>query len=334
MGHYRYTMRAMSAIVRILDLEPGRPPVVSLSPDHVAPPPPGTLRWIDIKEQTEAEMAILGERFRFHPLTLEDCLHFDQRPKVEEYENHLFVVLHAFSVADERSCDAAPKEVHIFLGRENYLISVHTSDIAPLEAVWKRAASDSSLAARGADFLLYLISDAVVDANFPILDRINDSLEQIEDSVLERHDPADLTRIFELKRTLVLMRKVLSPQRDVFALLARRGDPRISEKTSLYFRDVYDHLVRIYESIDAGRDLLGNALDAYLSMTSSRTNEIVKRLTLLSAVFLPLTFITGFFGQNFEHLPFHSDALMYAMIATCVIIPSAMVFVFKRSGWF
>jgi magnesium transporter len=327
-------MRAMSAIVRILDLEPGRPPVVSLSLDHVAPPPPGTLRWIDIKEQTEAEMAVLGERFRFHPLTLEDCLHFDQRPKVEEYENHLFVVLHAFSVADEHSCDAAPKEVHIFLGRENYLISVHTSDIAPLEAVWKRAAGDSSLAGRGADFLLYLISDAVVDANFPILDRINDSLEQIEDSVLERHDPADLTRIFELKRTLVLMRKVLSPQRDVFALLARRGDPRISEKTSLYFRDVYDHLVRIYESIDAGRDLLGNALDAYLSMTSSRTNEIMKRLTLLSAVFLPLTFITGFFGQNFEHLPFDSDALMYAMIAACVIIPSAMVFVFKRSGWF
>jgi magnesium transporter len=323
----------MSAIFRILDLVPGQAPVTSDSVECVAPPPAGTLRWIDIKEQSEAEMKILSERFRFHPLTLEDCLHFDQRPKVEEYDDYLFVVLHAFSCAGT-SCEAEPTEVHLFLGRENYLVTVHTTDVAPIDAVWKRAASDQSLATRGADFLLYLVSDAMVDANFPILDRINDELEAIEDSVLERHDPNDLSRIFELKRTLVLMRKVLSPERDVLALLAKRGDTRISEKTALYLRDVYDHLVRIYESIDTGRDLLGNALDAYLSMASNRTNEIMKRLTLLSAVFLPLTFITGFFGQNFEHLPFHSDALMYAMLAGCIAIPTAMVLVFKRSGWF
>jgi len=324
----------MTAIVRILDLEPGKAPVVSDSPHDVAPPAPGKVRWIDIKEQSEVEMAVLSERFRFHPLTLEDCLHFDQRPKVEEYEDYLFVVLHAFACSDEKACDIEPKEVHLFLGRENYLITVHTSDVAAIDAMWKRAAGDGALAARGADFLLYLVSDAIVDGNFPLLDLITERLEAIEDSVLERHDPADLARIFELKRTLVLMRKVLSPERDVFALLSKRTDPRISEKTALYFRDVYDHLVRIYEAIDTARDLLGNALDAYLSMASSRTNEIVKRLTLLSAVFLPLTFVTGFFGQNFEHLPFHSNALMYGMVACCLAIPSVMVFVFKRSGWF
>jgi magnesium transporter len=326
-------MHVMTATFRILDLVPGSTPVPSDSPDCVAPPPPGTLRWIDIKQQSEMEMKILSERFRFHPLTLEDCLHFDQRPKVEEYDDYLFVVLHAFSCPGE-SCEAEPAEVHLFIGRENYLVTVHTEDVPAIDTVWKRVAGDTTLAARGADFLLYLVSDAIVDANFPILDRINDALETIEDSVLERHDPADLTRIFELKRTLVLMRKVLSPERDVLALLAKRGDTRISEKTALYLRDVYDHLVRIYESIDTGRDLLGNALDAYLSMSSNRTNEIMKRLTLLSAVFLPLTFITGFFGQNFEHLPFHSDALMYAMLGCCIAIPTAMVLVFKRSGWF
>src|SRR6185503_14734340 len=290
-------MHAMGAIIRILDLQPGKPPVVSDSPDHLAPPPQGHTRWIDIKEQSEAEMKLLGERFPFHHLTLEDCLHFDQRPKVEEYDDYLFVVLHAFACPNE-SCDAEAEEVHFFLGSQNYLITVHTTDIAAIDAVWKRAASDTGLASRGADFLLYLVSDAIVDANFPILDRIADALEAIEDSVLERQSPDDLARIFRLKRTLVLMRKVLSPERDVFAVLSKRGDARISEKTAFYFRDVYDHLVRIYESIDAGRDLLGNALDAYLSMTSNRTNEIMKRLTLLSAVFLPLTFITGFFGQN------------------------------------
>jgi magnesium transporter len=323
----------MSAVSRILDLVPDAMPAISESLDAMGPPPQGTLRWVDIQAQSEAEMKVLAERFRFHPLTLEDCLHFDQRPKVEEYEGYLFIVLHAFGCSDQRSCDAEPLEVHVFLG-PGYLVTVHTTPIPPLEAVWKRATSDPGLASRGADFLLYLISDAVVDANFPILDRINDALEEIEDSVLERHDPRDLSRIFELKRTLVLMRKVLSPERDVFAVLSKRGDPRISEKTALYFRDVYDHLVRIYESIDAGRDLLGNALDAYLSMASNRTNEIMKRLTLLSAVFLPLTFVTGFFGQNFEHLPFHSDAFMYSMVVSCVLIPSAMVLIFRRSGWF
>jgi magnesium transporter len=326
-------MAEMSAIIRILDLAPGKQPVVSDSADDIAPPMPGHTRWIDIKEQSEAEMKLLGERFPFHPLTLEDCLHFDQRPKVEEYDDYLFVVLHAFTCIGE-TCDAEAKEVHFFLGNNNYLVTVHTADIAPIDAVWKRAGSDAGLASRGADFLLYLLSDAIVDANFPILDRLSEALESIEDAVLERQTPDDLARIFQLKRTLVVMRKVLSPERDVFAMLSKRGDARISEKTALYFRDVYDHLVRIYESIDTGRDLLGNALDAYLSMASNRTNEIMKRLTLLSAVFLPLTFITGFFGQNFEHLPFHSDALMYAMVATCVMIPSVMVFVFKRSGWF
>jgi len=174
----------------------------------------------------------------------------------------------------------------------------------------------------------------VVDANFPILDLMSDHLEEIENAVLEHPRREDLSRIFSLKRTLVEMRKVLSPERDVFSLLSKRGDPRVSEKTSLYFRDVYDHLSRIAEGLEAARDLLGNALDAYLSTSANRTNEIMKRLTLLSAVFLPLTFITGFFGQNFDHLPFHNDAFMYSMIATCVLIPTVMVLVFKRSGWF
>jgi magnesium transporter len=134
------------------------------------------------------------------------------------------------------------------------------------------------------------------------------------------------------------MRKVLSPQRDAFALLARRGDPRVGERTTLYLRDVYDHLVRINESIEANRDLLGNALDAYLSAVSQRTNEIMKYLTIMSAVFLPLSFVVGFFGQNFDNLPYfrewvHSDRLMWGMIATCLGLPAAMLAWFRHKGW-
>jgi magnesium transporter len=134
------------------------------------------------------------------------------------------------------------------------------------------------------------------------------------------------------------MRKVLSPQRDVLGLLTKRGDSRISERTAVYLRDVYDHLVRINESIEASRDLLGNTLDAYLSAVSQRTNEIMKYLTIMSAVFLPLAFVVGFFGQNFESLPFFrdwktSDGLMWGMIAVCVAVPATMLAWFKRKNW-
>jgi magnesium transporter len=147
-----------------------------------------------------------------------------------------------------------------------------------------------------------------------------------------------LQRIFEIKHHLVTMRKVLSPQRDVLGLLSRRGDGRIGERTAVYLRDVYDHLVRINESIEASRDLLGNALEAYLSAVSQRTNEIMKYLTIMSAVFLPLAFVVGFFGQNFENLPLlkdwqGSDALMWGMIAACVAVPSAMLAWFKGKDW-
>jgi magnesium transporter len=323
----------MPAELRVLDIPPDGPCAVVRDTDQATPPPPGVVRWIDLQAQDEPTLKLLADRFGFHPLTVEDCLHVDQRPKLEEYGDYLFMVIHGFSCPTGKAHDVVPHELHAFLGT-NYLVTVHEDPIEPLDRIWQRVAGEPALGRRGPDFLLYLVSDAVVDANFPILDLISDHLEEIENAVLERAQRSDLARIFSLKRTLVEMRKVLSPERDVFSLLAKRGDPRVSEKTSLYFRDVYDHLSRIAEGLDAARDLLGNALDAYLSMSANRTNEIMKRLTLLSAVFMPLTFITGFFGQNFEHLPFRSDALMYSMVATCALIPTAMVLLFKRSGWF
>jgi magnesium transporter len=316
-----------------MDVPPEGAASVTEGSDAARQPPSGVVRWIDLAGQEEEGLRLLGERFGFHPLPLEDCLHFDERPKLEEYGEYLFIVLHAFACPKGDPREVHPQEVHAFLGN-GYLITVHATDVAALEAIWKRVEGDPNLARRGADFILYLVADTIVDSNFPIIDLLSEHLEGIEDSVLSAGDPGDLTRIFALKRTLVLMRKVLSPERDLFATLAKRGDPRVSEKTAFYFRDVYDHLVRIYESIDTGRDLLGNALEAHLSMISNRTNEIMKRLTLLSAVFLPLTFITGFFGQNFEHLPFHSDTLMYVMVACCILIPTGMVLLFRRSGWF
>jgi magnesium transporter len=319
--------------LRIMDAarqESGSPEIVD-APERVARPPAGAVRWIDLEGQDEPALALLRERFEFHPLALEDCAHFDQRPKLEEYRDYLFIVVHGFRSQGSMET-LEPLELHAFLGPD-YLITVHAEPLPEIEHVWKRAAADGALVRRGADFLYYLVVDEIVDGNFLLLDQISETLDAIEEEVLSRHERAHLSRIFALKRTLVEMRRVLSPQRDVFAILAKRGHACIGERTSLYFRDVYDHLVRIYEAIDTGRDLLGNALDAHLSMVAQRTNDVMRKLTLMSAVFLPLTFVTGFFGQNFAHLPFANDYLMYSMLVACVVIPGAMVVWFYRSRW-
>ena len=321
---------------RVIDLREGRAEL-SEGTDRVAPPPPDVLRWIDLRDQDAAQLELLRDRFELHPLALEDCAHLDQRPKMEEYLDHVFLVTQGFSARGEKVRELELQELHAFLG-ERHLITVHAEDVAALEEVWTRVAGEPRLLGRGVDFVYYLVADGIVDDNFPILDRIADELDELEDAVLAQPRVEDLHRIFALKRHLVAMRKVLSPQRDVFGLIARRGDPRISERTAFYLRDVYDHLVRINESIEGNRDLLGNALDAYLSAVGQRTNEIMKSLTLLSAIFLPLAFVVGFFGQNFQDLPFlpdwvHSDRLMWGMIAICLATPVAMLAWFKGKGW-
>jgi magnesium transporter len=310
------------------------PPTQSDDTALVAPPPEGTIRWIDLEAQDDATLALLRERFDFHPLAIEDCSHFDQRPKLEEYGSYLFIVTHGFVCpsGDPRHNEA--QEVHAFLG-PHYLVTVHSEHNLSIELIWKRVLGDGAVMRRGADFLHHQVLDDMVDRNFQLLDLLSDALEDIEDAVLGRAEQRDLAHIFQLKRTLVVMRRVLSPQRDVLAMLAKRGSALISEKTALYYRDVYDHLVRIYESIDAARDLLGNALDAYLSMVAQRTNDIMKRLTILSAVFLPITWVTGFFGQNFPLLVewMGSPWLLASMLVLCVTIPAVLIYWFHKRNW-
>ena len=330
---------------RVIDLGPDGELTIRENVEDIALPDEATLRWVDLRGE-EKGLERLRAEFSFHPLAIEDCRVFDQRPKLEEYRDHLFLVTQSFAVLQGQPPASATSlehaglelyELHAFLGK-NYLVTVHADDIAALEQVWARVSENPALLERGVDFVYYLIASRLVEANFPLLDHITDELEEIEDRVLDAPVRKDLTRIFELKRRLVLMRKVLSPQRDTMVMLARRGDSRVSERSSHYFRDVHDQLVRLNESIEANRDLLSNALDAYLSAVSNRTNEIMKSLTLLSAVFLPLAFIVGFFGQNFEDLPWlphwaEHDGLMYLMLALCAATPIGMLLWFRSRRW-
>lgn len=288
------------------------------------------LKWVDVEHPTEELLERLKARFGLHRLAVEDCLHLDQRPKLEEYPGHQFIVLQAFTNGED-VCEPTLHEHHFFLGPD-WLISVHERPFSGLEAVRQRVqAEPQGTLGRGVDFLLYLLADALVDQHFPLMDRFNDELEDLEAAIFEHVQPAHLQRIFALKRTLVLLRRVLSPQRDVVGILARRGIPNVQERTALYFRDVYDHLVRLYEQIDAGRDLVGNAMDGYLSMTANRTNDITKQLTIFATLFLPLSFITGFFGQNFDVLSHRGFFVL--MLALVLGLPVGLIFWFKHKQW-
>ncbi|MBI5512503.1 MAG: magnesium/cobalt transporter CorA [Deltaproteobacteria bacterium] len=317
---------------RVLTSRPEGPVTVLEGDDAVAPPAAGELRWIDLAAHGEEDLQVLTRHFRFHPLSVEDCLHFDQRPKLEEFDDHLFLVVHGFACPDQDPRKLTPVELHAFLGKD-YLVTVHAEEVPGLDAVFKRVSLDPALVRRGVDFLYYLVLDAMVDLDFQHVDLVSDALDDIEEAVLARAQHRDLSRIFELKRVLITMRRTLSPQRDVLAILAKRGSAFIDERTTVYFRDVYDHLVRISEAIDAARDILGNALDAYLSSVGQRTNEIMKRLTILSAVFLPLTFVTGFFGQNFDALPIHQGWILAFVVVLCITLPVAMLRWFRSQGW-
>ena len=291
---------------------------------------PGS-KWIDVLHPTEEEMKRLGERYALHKLAIEDALHVDQRPKLEEYPNHQFIVLQGFTSQPDNVCELTLHEHHFFLGPD-WLISVHELPFDGLEMVRQRVRDEpQATMERGVDFMLYLLADALVDRNFPVLDTFNDELEDLETAVFENPQPEQLQRIFEMKRALVTLRRVLSPQRDVMGFLARRGIPNIQERAALYFRDVYDHLVRLYEQIDAGRDMVGNVMDGYLSMMANRTSEISKQLTIIATVFLPLSFITGFFGQNFDILS--KREFFWVMIVAVFGLPIALVFWFKRNRW-
>ncbi|MBI3538032.1 MAG: magnesium/cobalt transporter CorA, partial [Chloroflexi bacterium] len=262
--------------------------------------------------------------FHFHPLAIEDCRHFNQRAKVEAYDDYLFL---SFTTSARENGELIVQEMEAFLGRD-YLITVHREPVRALEDAHRLVNAKTR-----ADFLLYLIADQMTDAYFPLLDEIDDEIDSLEDQILENPTRETLQRIFTLKQQLIHLRKVTGPMREVMNRLAGTRERMIDARTALYFRDVYDHLTRIYELIETSRDLLGNALDAYLSTVSNRLNEVMKRLTLFTTIFMPISFLVGLAGINFQQMPFDNPTAFSILLTTLVIFPSAMLIWFVRSKW-
>ena len=307
---------------------------------------PGAL-WLDVSAPTEDDLAWLAHTYAFHPLAIEDCREFNQRAKIEAYadttalaENtagadsitprsnaapaYLFLTLTMAARADG---DLRAQEMETFLGPD-YLITVHREPLPILDAVRMQTTKETR-----ADFLLYRLADHIVDAYFPLLDEMDDEIDTLEDQILENATQATMERIFTLKQQLVFLRKVTAPMRDVMNALAGTRYGLIDAQTALYFRDVYDHLTRIYDLIETSRDLLGNALDAYLSIVSNRLNEVMKRLTVFTAIFMPISFLVGFGGMNFIQMPFNNSVVFGILMVLLVGVPLTMIVWFRRNKW-
>lgn len=294
--------------------------------------------WLDVQDPTEDDLAWLANTFAFHPMALDDCRHDDQHSKVDEYEGYLFVSM-AIPRRQHDATEIAVDELQAFLGK-SYLVTVHRGELAVLATVPGLFCREPATNKRGngvrrqADFLLYLCADVLVDKYFPLLDVIDDEMDELEDQILENPTQALLHRLFTLKQQLVFLRKLAGPLRETINALADRPYPEVRRSTSLYYRNVYDHLARIYEIIETSRDLLGNSLDAYLSTVSNRLNEVMKRLTLVTTVFMPISFIVGFGGMNFtSFIPFEEPWAFTLLVLALACTPMFMIIWFRRSKW-
>ena len=288
--------------------------------------------WLDLDHPDSADFEILSDVFKFHPLAIEDSEHFEQRAKIDDYDDFVFLVVYGAVADDDRLV-----EVHCFY-TERFLITVHRDDCPAFTELRARYAKRDEPIDQPS-LLLYRIVDGLVDSFFPILAQFDDRIDELENSIFLKANDDQLQEIFQMKRLLVGMRKTITPQRDTFARLMGGVAqlPGLNEQDERYFRDVYDHLIRISDLIDSYRDLLTGAMDVYLSTVSNRLNAVMKQLTIIATIFLPLSWLTGFFGQNFgfevRHIAGWGSFVAFGLGTEIVALAMLLAF-FKRRGWF
>ncbi|HEY4779333.1 MAG TPA: magnesium/cobalt transporter CorA [Solirubrobacterales bacterium] len=286
--------------------------------------------WLDLTDPSADEVAALGEAFSFHPLALEDLSKRGQRPKLDDFGDFMFLVY--YGAGEGRDSEIELEEVHAFLSG-GYLVTSHKRGCAVLEEARERLDAQSP---RSEQFVIYRVLDGLTDSFFPVLERLDERMEALDGEIFDRPQPRQLEEITALRRQLVRLRRVVTPQRD---LLARGVDdileiPGLEADSRNYFRDVYDHAIRISDQIDSYRDLLAGTRDAYLSVVSNRLNQITKQLTVVATIFLPLSFIVGFFGQNFKWMVTNIDSAgaFFALGIGSLVLSVAGLLVWFRRG--
>jgi magnesium transporter len=293
------------------------------------------LLWLNIEKPSKAEMRYLEEHYPFHALELDDCLSRTQRPKIDEHADYLFLVLH-FPVFDRIARVTHPSQVAIFIGKD-YLISVHSGELRPLVKLFKDCQSNELIRqeqmGQGSGFLLYQILDHLVDYCFPILDRVIHNVGEVEDKIFSDSVQETVKEISILRRDLIALRRIIRPQMSVIRSLEHRERPFLGENLKDYFSDIGDHVDKIWDTLQDYKEVVEGLEDTNNSLTSNRINQVMRILTIISTIMLPLSVVSGIYGMN-VNLPLERSPFAFAVImGIMVIIIGGMLFLFRRQRW-
>lgn len=282
--------------------------------------------WVDFDNPTEEEAMLLKTHYNFHPLAIEDCLHFLQRPKLDYYEGYDFFVLHTLNQSS-----LTPDEIDIFVGK-NYIVTFHLIPSSEIDMVQKRLLSDKNALRKGAMYTFYLIMDKIVDEYFPSIYQLEDSLNEIESKDAYKDVMKD---VYEIRSKLLKLRRSIFPMRELLYRMLNSERLIIPKEERVYFMDIYDHLLKLSEMIESNREMTADIRDSYISINSNRMNSIMKTLTVMTSVFIPLTFIASIYGMNFEYMPELSWRWGYfTVLAVMLVVGSSMLIWLWRKGWF
>ena len=295
---------------------------------------PDAIIWLDLLNPTEQDLTKIAEGFKLHPLSIEDASREHQRPKIEEYENYYFVVFYTVN-HDEKKQDLAICEIDMFLGTD-YLITVHHQPIHDLEEAEQRWTRNAKQLEWGIGILLYSLLDTIVDRYFPIVDSLVDQAEELEDGLFSgaKPDTRFTQQLLELRKQFLALRRIATPERDVLNVLTNRDTPIFDERATVYFRDVYDHITRLADTIDLYRDQLATIMDANLSIVSNDLNKVMRTLTVASIILMVDSLIAGIYGMNFVNIP--ELKLQYGYFAALMLMAGLSILLtllFKRLKW-
>lgn len=326
-------------MIRTLYYTPGKPLRTDIPPQEF----PDLIRnrksllWVDFTAEPPDVCEPILNGFGFHPLAIDDALQETHSPKVDDWSEYLYLALNYMQMRNDTGWEMEVDELDIFLG-PNYVVTHHDHPVPALDKTWEACFRDTRNLQQGADHLLYKIADHLVAGYMPIVERIDEAIDRIEDRIFERPSSDTLEQLFALKRILLAMRRILLPQREVLNKLARDDYRVIDPHDRVFFRDIYDHLVRLHDVNESLRDLVGGALDTYLSVVNNRMNEVMKTLTIITTLFMPITFITGFFGMNFFEplgkLTSWTERTVFTItLMGLMLVPIGMYFWMRRRTW-
>jgi magnesium transporter len=296
---------------------------------------PASTLWVDIDSSIRQQFALLEKVFKFHPLAIEDVLNPATRPKVEQYDGYLFIALRVVRFVEDTTdpYDLETTNLFFFLG-PNCIVTVHSGPAPNVDRTAELALRNPELVGQGAARLAHHLMDDAVDAFFPILDRVDDFIDSLEERVFATFDEAALRDIFAVKRMVLSLRRYLAPQREIFNVLSNRPSPLLPPDIQLYFRDIYDHMLRINDALDTYRDLLSSTMESYLSQISNKLNVVTKGLSTVATLSVPFVVVAGMWGMNFERVPFaHHYWGFEMMVVAQLLLGGALVWLFKAKKW-